>query len=401
MRRKFEWYEFFAGGGMARIGLGPRWKCTFANDCCPKKVASYRAHFGRSPELKFAKVEDLRTDDLPGRPTLVWASFPCQDLSLAGNGAGLDGHRSGTFKPFWTLVELLVKERRKPKLIVLENVEGAITSHGGSDFEAIIRMISDQKYRVGAMVMDAVHFLPQSRPRLFILALDSKMAVPKRLVSPAPDPMWHPQSLVAAQAALSDSLRDCWIWWRLPHPRSRVAPLSSLIEEQPTGTTWHSLEQTKHILSLMSDVNLRKLSEAQAAKKRMIGTVYRRTRPVEINGVLVKRQRAEVRFDNISGCLRTPVGGSSRQTVLVVEGKRIRSRLLSPREAARLMGVPEDYPLPRKYNEGYHLFGDGLAVPVVSWLNQHLLLELLHENPLRKACINAQAHSHAVSSGSV
>jgi len=80
-----------------------------------------------------------------------------------------------------------------------------------------------------------------------------------------------------------------------------------------------------------------------------------------------------VRFDQVSGCLRTPVGGSSRQVIVLVEGKRIRSRLLSPREAARLMGVPEDYPLPPNYNDAYHLFGDGLAVPVVSWLEQHLL----------------------------
>jgi DNA (cytosine-5)-methyltransferase 1 len=102
----------------------------------------------------------------------------------------------------------------------------------------------------------------------------------------------------------------------------------------------------------------------------LVGTVYRRTRPDgDGNGV----QRAEVRFDNISGCLRTPVGGSSRQTIMIVEGNRVRSRLLSSREAARLMGVPEDYPLPANYNEAYHLLGDGLVVPVVAWLGKHLL----------------------------
>ena len=50
----------------------------------------------------------------------------------------------------------------------------------------------------------------------------------------------------------------------------------------------------------------------------MVGAVYRRTRPDE-NGI--KRQRAEVRFDDVAGCLRTPAGGSSRQIILVVEGK--------------------------------------------------------------------------------
>jgi len=108
-----------------------------------------------------------------------------------------------------------------------------------------------------------------------------------------------------------------------------------------------------------------------------VGTLYRRTRPIIVDGAVVgKGQRAEVRFDEISGCLRTPAGGSSRQTVLTVESGRVRSRLLSPREAARLMGVPDRYPLPGKYNQAYHLFGDGVAVPVVSWLEEHLLRAL-------------------------
>src|SRR5713226_9553854 len=89
-----------------------------------------------------------------------------------------------------------------------------------------------------------------------------------------------------------------------------------------------------------------------------------------------RTQLPEVRFDQVAGCLRSPVGGSSRQSIVVVDGGTVRSRLLSPREAARLMGVPESYPLPKNYNEAYHLFGDGVAVPVVSWLEKHLLRPL-------------------------
>jgi DNA (cytosine-5)-methyltransferase 1 len=108
---------------------------------------------------------------------------------------------------------------------------------------------------------------------------------------------------------------------------------------------------------------------AQAAGRRMVGGVYKRTR----NG----QQRAEVRFDDMAGCLRTPVGGSSRQTLVIVEGARIRSRLLSPREAARLMGLPESYELPERYNEAYHIAGDGLAVPVVRHLAASLFEPML------------------------
>jgi len=56
-------YEFFAGGGMARLGLGSDWRCAFANEWCEKKATSYRAYFG-GDELK---VEDVATS---GRPRL-------------------------------------------------------------------------------------------------------------------------------------------------------------------------------------------------------------------------------------------------------------------------------------------------------------------------------------------
>jgi DNA (cytosine-5)-methyltransferase 1 len=119
---------------------------------------------------------------------------------------------------------------------------------------------------------------------------------------------------------------------------------------------------------MMTAVNRRKVLAAQAAGRLKVGTIYRRTR----GGV----QRAEVRFDGISGCLRTPTGGSSRQTIIVVEGAHLRTRLLSSREAARLMGLPDSYKLPKRYNDAYHLAGDGVVVPVVSHLAKHLLTPL-------------------------
>ena len=151
----FTFYEFFAGGGMARLGLGQDWNCIFSNDICEKKASAYRAFFGGA-ELKVADVSDLSTADLPGSPTLVWGSFPCQDLSLAGNGAGLNGKRSGTFKPFWSLIKGIIRQGRVPQTIVLENVVGALTSHGGNDFTTIVSMLAQEGYRVGALVLDAV-----------------------------------------------------------------------------------------------------------------------------------------------------------------------------------------------------------------------------------------------------
>lgn len=365
-------YEFFAGGGMARTGLGDGWECLMANEWCEKKAHAYRMNFEDSSDLVVADIKSLTISDLPSRATLAWASFPCQDLSLAGNGKGLQGERSGTFWPFMNLMNDLSASGRGVPIIVLENVYGAIKSNGGRDFEAILDGLAAAGYRFGPMVIDASHFVPQSRPRLFIVAVKKGVSMPKKLASKQPISTWHPRALQAAFEALPKQLKANWVWWNLPTPPSMEYDLANVIEDEPKGVKWHSEAETQRLLGLMSEANLRKVKEVQEKGVRTVGTIYKRTR-VEDG---VKFQRAEVRFDQVSGCLRTPAGGSSRQLILVVEGESIRSRLLSPREAARLMGLSDSYRLPERYNDAYHLLGDGLAVPVVSWLERHLLSPL-------------------------
>ena len=194
-------YEFFAGAGMARAGLGSNWHCLLANDIDQKKARSYRLNWGSSDFL-CRDVATLTTADLPGRADLAWASFPCQDLSLAGGGAGLRGERSGSFWPFWGLMTKLSQEGRAPQVIVLENVCGTLTSHDGKDFEAICRSLLDGGYRSGALVVDAVRFVPQSRPRLFIIAVAEHVDVPPALVVGESCQDYRPSRLRSAYARM-------------------------------------------------------------------------------------------------------------------------------------------------------------------------------------------------------
>jgi DNA (cytosine-5)-methyltransferase 1 len=369
-------YEFFAGGGMARAGLGPKWDCLFANDIDPKKCATYSANWGDG-ELKSADIHEIKAKDIPGRADLAWASFPCQDLSLAGLGAGLEGERSGAFWGFWTILKGLQANRRAPRLLVLENVVGALTSNGGKDFAAICRALAALNYDFGALVIDAAHFLPQSRPRLFIIAAYRNLSVPLGQKDAGASELWHPRALRAVQQALPVDLRKRWIWWRLPAPQPHGIALASLIEDNPSDVPWHSKAETARLLSQMSPSNRLKVQTAKKAGRRMIGTVYKRTRR-DANGKKV--QRAEIRFDDVAGCLRTPAGGSSRQIVLVVDGASVRSRLMSSREAVRLMGLPDSYRLSSNYNDAYHLAGDGVAVPVVQFIRANIFDALLSRN---------------------
>lgn len=350
MARRF--LEFFAGGGMARLGLGDSWQCVFANEYDPKKIAVYRQNFG-GHHLAACDIRNLKRSDIP-EAELAWASFPCQDLSLAGARQGLSGERSSTFWKFWELV------RGKTATIIIENVTGLITSHGGRDLRAMIEAFATEGFAIAPVVIDAKHFVPQSRPRLFLVA--SKAELP---AATGPSTPWHPKSLLAFHSSLSVEEQKSWCWLALTRPPELGRELRDLLDQ---SAVWQPEENARRLLAMMSPLNRARIEHAQSNGP-VVGCLYRRTRRNEAGERI---QRAEVRFDGLSGCLRTPAGGSSRQTIIEVQGDRMRSRLLTAREAARLMGLPDDYQLPSGYNDAYRLAGDGVVVPVVRWLSGQL-----------------------------
>ena len=375
-------YEFFAGGGMARAGLGDGWTCLFANDFDARKAETYRVNYPETDVLREGDVRKIKAKELPGRADLIWGSFPCQDLSLAGGGAGLKGERSGTFYPFWGIVKGLIADNRGPKIIALENVLGALTSHSGRDFEAICKTFADAGYRYGALVINAALFVPQSRPRLFIIGVRGDVEISPDLLSRGPIEPFHTPALQRAFDRVGKAALKLRVWWNVPVPDRRNETFADLIEEHPASVRWHTTAERDQLIAMMSPVNRAKLEKAKKAGHRMVGGIYKRTR-LDENGVKV--QRAEVRFDDVAGCLRTPAGGSSRQVIIVVDGARVRTRLISSRETARLMGLKEEYQLPKNYNEAYHLTGDGVAVHVVRHLAENIFEPLTKSSEPVKA----------------
>jgi DNA (cytosine-5)-methyltransferase 1 len=365
----FGYYEFFSGGGMVRAGLGNGWNCLFANDYDEKKAVAYKKNWS-SDELHVNDIRKLTVKDLPIGANLAWASSPCQDLSLAGRGKGLNGQRSGTFWSFYDLMKNLCAD--KPEIIVLENVYGTLTSHGGKDFSAIGTAFSDLGYKFGALIIDAALFVPQSRPRFFLIAVRKDIKIPGALTRTTPFPLWHPKAMINGFKKFEETTVQDWVWWNVPVPKKRKINLVDIIEENIQEENWHSPEYTEDLLKTMTSTNMKKVNSAQLSNRKQVGTVYRRTRKGKV--------RAEIRIDGIAGCLRTPTGGSSRQILLVIEKDEIKSRLLSPRETARLMGLPDSYILPENKNEAYYLTGDGVVVPVVSHLAKSIFEPILHYN---------------------
>ena len=360
-------HEYFCGGGMAREGLGAGWACAFANDIDPEKMRGYVANFGEHGAA-VCDIADLKPSGLPGPAALAWMSPPCQDLSLAGDRAGIGGLRSNAVWPALRLVKGLRAEGRAPRTVVIENVCGWLTS----GFGAVADALYDADYHAGAIEIDAALFVPQSRPRVFLVAIDKALSIPAGLTDAGPQAPFHPKMLIAA----CSHLRVAPIWWRLSTPPRRNSILADLIEDQPTGVEWHAPAETNRLLGMMAPIHLAKIEAAKHAGKRMVGAYFKRMRD-ETGGEV---QRVEVRFDGVAGCLRVPAGGSSRQTIMIVDGDSVRSRLLSPRECARLMGLPDSYRLPSNLNNALHLLGDGLVAPVVRHLAAHILEPLLAAN---------------------
>jgi DNA (cytosine-5)-methyltransferase 1 len=358
-------YDFFAGVGMAEVALSPDWRCIWANDFDERKARVHAANANLDHSIYALKdIATVAPSELPGNAAMAWASFPCQDLSLAGWRRGMSTGRSGAFWPFWQLMRDLHDEGRRPPLIAIENVAGLLY---GPSFAGLCEALAAINMSFGALLIDADRFLPQSRPRVFIVAVDRELDT-SDYVDSTPSGPWLPKNLIRAHASLSSEVREHWRWWHLPVPSVELPDIRDIIQSEPESVEWHSAAETERLLSLMSPVNAEKVASALARSERSVGFAYRRTRTAG--------QRVEVRFDGVAGCLRTPYGGSSRQTVIVVEGGVVRSRLLAPREAARLMGLPDDFVLPARYNDAYRAMGDGVAAPVVRWLGEHLLTPL-------------------------
>lgn len=342
-RRAF--HEFFAGSGLVSYGLSSCFRATWANDISKRKEAVYRANMD-GDVFHLGDIAEVSGSDLPDAE-LSWASFPCQDLSLAGKIGGIHSARSGLVWQWLRILDELGP--RAPRVVCLENVVGLVSSRGGEDYKLLHSALSERGYKVGVMLVNADLFLPQSRPRVFVVA--TKGAVPRQLVSG--EATWlHSKSIRAIGASLDD-----FVWWSAPLPDAANREIDSIVDRQASY-------DKSDLVRLIPPSHLRKFIDSGCE----FATGYRRTR----NG----KQVLELRCDGVAGCLRTPAGGSSKQFLVHRTGSEVEIRLLTVREVARLMGAPDDWDLPGSYNDGYFAMGDAVAAPVAKWIGETFLYPL-------------------------
>lgn len=360
--------EFFAGIGLMRMGLEcAGWNVVWANDIDEDKMRMYQGHFSdNSAHFHLGDIHAIESIDIPP-VALATASFPCNDLSLAGARKGLAGEQSGAFWGFIEAIKGMGKQR--PALVMLENVAGFLTSHDGDDFRDACLALNELGYAVDTLIVDASLFVPQSRQRLFLIG--KREGRKKGVVAEAPTfyesqcrpsaladfILWHPE--------IRWSLRD------FPKITKAKATLSDILEDVPVNSSyWWNHQRAEYLLSQMSPRHKAIADKMIAGKQTTYGTVFRRVR----NG----RSMAELRTDGIAGCLRTPRGGSGRQILFAAGKGRYAVRLLTPRECARLMGA-DDFRITVPMNQALFGFGDAVCVPVICWIADNYLTPVWKE----------------------
>jgi DNA (cytosine-5)-methyltransferase 1 len=347
----------FAGIGLVRLALERRaWRVLFANDIDANKLEMYQANFG-SQHFHLGDIHKLDPCEVP-ECDLVTASFPCNDLSIAGAWAGLNGRESSAF---WGLITLLkgMGERRAP-LILLENVVGFLQSRGGKDFETALLALNELGYLVDAFILNAVHWTPQSRARLFVVGKRDSGGDRNRF---AMETDARPATLIEFINFHPHIRWDIRELPKLPAPGSR---LNDILEDLPDDDPhWWTADRAAYCFKQFSERHLMAARLMMGQKTFNYATAFRRVR----NG----RSMAELRTDGIAGCLRTPRGGSGRQILFKAGKGRYQVRLLTARECARLQGVPDSYRINVGLNQALFGFGDAVCVPAVEWIAKNYL----------------------------
>ncbi len=353
--------DFFAGIGLVTLGFQRQgWETVYAVDYSPEKKEIYQANFN-SKHYQLEDVKNIKGNDIP-KVTLAHASFPCTDLSIAGSRLGI---QSGESSAFWEFARILEEMQESastelPPLVQIENVEGLLTSNEGKDLAAILDFLNTLNYSVDMLLVDAANFVPQSRSRLFIIGAhksffsNSNQSSDLSNISDA-----RPQKVL-------DYIRDHpqfeWRLQEIPNLPNRSSSLSDIVE---VTSEWWVRERSDYLFSQMFERHKNIVRQMMANEYWSYGTVFRRMR--KRNGK--KQSTAELRYDGIAGCLRTPKGGSAKQILIRAGFGRYDARLINAQESAKLMGA-EDLVLPENVslNNALFGFGDAVCVPVVEWL---------------------------------
>ena len=304
----FNFIDLFAGIGGLRIGLERAGgKCIFSSEWDKYAQKTYHSWFGEMPE---GDIRKIRPDDIPDHDILA-AGFPCQPFSIAGvskkkslgKAHGFNDETQGTL--FFHLATII--EIKRPPVLLLENVKNLLSHDKKRTWEVIRSTLEGMGYVIHYKVINAAPWVPQHRQRIFIVGFD------QRVFGENGPPFEYPE----VPTSIAPKFRDI---------------LDSDTPEKYTLTD-----------------HLWKYLQAYAAKHKAKGNGF------------------GFGMTNLEGVSRTLSARYYKDgsEVLIPQGKDKNPRRLSPREAARLMGFPDELPIVVSDTQAYKQFGNAV-VPLVA-----------------------------------
>ncbi len=322
---KFKFIDLFAGIGGMRLGFqAADGACVFSSEFDKHAQSTYRVNYGEMPFGDITKIDPL---DIPDHDVLL-AGFPCQPFSHAGLKLGIEDTR-GTL--FHNIAEIL--KAKKPRFAVLENVKGLVSHDKGHTLKVILHTLMDIGYSCNItkerinkaplkeiqneakkMVLKSVDFgVPQNRQRIYIV-------------------LWR------------DGVTDNFNY---PTPTKLETKVSDILEVKPDPKLTISDK-------LWQGHQRRKVENAKNGKGFGYGIVGEESAYTNTISARYYKDGSEI----------------------LISQSNANPRKISPREAARLQGFPENFSLNPSNVQAYRQFGNSVSVPVIKSLAKEIVNHL-------------------------
>ena len=343
--RQLTFIDFFAGIGGFRYGLElSGMKCIGYCEKDKYAVRSYRAMYDTEGEWYGGDITTIRADDIPQAD--IWtAGSPCQNLSIAGQRAGLHGERSGLFFDFIDLVKSK-KEEDRPEWIILENVKGLLSSHAGWDFFEYLVELASAGYDVEWQVFNSKDYgVPQSRERVYTIGHLRRRG--RREILPiSGESSGHLKPIVGGMQG-----------YRVYDPSGISVTLAGEAGGMGAKTGLYLIDQSLTRPKITEDARCITARYTAGATKR----TAMNSAVLEVGGIKVRngtKQGYQKAFPGDSVDLAYPGSKTRRARVgrqfshaltssgsmgaVVWQGRQVRIRKLTPRECFRLQGFPDE-----------------------------------------------------------
>jgi len=411
--KKLKVVELFAGVGGFRLGLEKynKYKVVWSNQWEPGSKTQhaslvYEKQFGKKNHSN-KNIEDVSTNEIPYHDVLV-GGFPCQDYSVASllkNSKGLLGKKGVLW---WSIYRILEEKKRKPKYLILENVDRLLISPNtqkGRDFAVILSSLNQLGYAVEWRVINAAEYgMPQKRRRVFIIGYYKNTEIFKRIKKSKPTDWLFREGLFAKQFKVQQpqvlfdehylnqfsidlDLKKVTKLFNLDNV-DRVFKNAGLMIDGQTYTTNLASSYSGELAKLKSFLEKKKvekefyITDEDLEKWRYEKGAKAKTRTK--NGYTYEWKEGKISFpDNLEKPSRTIItseGGKSPSRIKHVVKTRYGLRRLTPLELERLNMFPENHTYHEEVSNSKRAFlmGNALVVGIVEKIGKQLEKEVFN-----------------------